>query len=76
MRIGPKLTIGFLSVACIAIIVGVFSIVQMGRLNDSDKYMYERMTVPLGNLVGIAMNTQRVRINLRDALEAGSGEKF
>jgi methyl-accepting chemotaxis protein len=76
MKIGPQLICGFLIVSAVSAVVGVVGIVEMGRLNASDGELYEKMTVPLGQLASLAENSQRIRLNLRDAIDADTKESF
>lgn len=70
LKVGVKLVSGFVLVAVIAAIVGAIGIVKINQINDANAVMYEKMTVPLGDLGTISVNFQRIRINLRDAVEA------
>jgi methyl-accepting chemotaxis protein len=76
MKIGVKLIGGFLAISSIAACVGAFAIVEIGKIAESDARMYEKMTAPLGNLAKLAENSQRVRINLRDAVDAKTPAAF
>jgi methyl-accepting chemotaxis protein len=70
MKIGIKLIGGFLILSAVAGGVGAFAISRMDKIYRSDEVLYARMTVPLGQLALVAENSQRVRINLRDAVDA------
>ncbi len=75
MRVGTKLTAGFLLVATIAAVVGIFGVTMMRQLNAEGVKIYERITIPLEDLAFMSVAFQRVRINLRDAVESkGEGE--
>ena len=76
MKIGWKLIFAFLLVAIIAAIIGVTGIVKIRQINAADSKLYQKITTPLGDLAFISISFQRVRINLRDSLEATDpGEK-
>jgi methyl-accepting chemotaxis protein len=66
MKLGTRLTSTFLGVAMIAVLVGAFGIINMNRIDAADSYLYEKMTLPIGDLVNITESFQRIRINLRD----------
>lgn len=70
MKIGPKLIGGFVIVAVIAAIIGVFGIVEMKIIAKADTFLYEKTAVPLGILVDYSTSFQRARINLRDMIRS------
>ncbi|MBN8218729.1 MAG: MCP four helix bundle domain-containing protein [Spirochaetes bacterium] len=70
MRIGMKLILGFVGVALIAGLVGIIGITNIQNIEAADTKLYERMTKPLGNLANMALASQRLRINLRDLVDA------
>jgi len=76
MKIGMKLIGGFIAVSLIAGAVGAFAIVNMRQLNASDVVLSERIASPLGSLARIAENTQRIRINLRDAIDMNTAGEY
>ncbi|MBI4979236.1 MAG: methyl-accepting chemotaxis protein [Spirochaetes bacterium] len=72
MKLGirAKLIMGFLGVAAVAAVIGVFGMTQIKSIEESDKRLYEKVTVPIGQLMDIAVSFQRVRINVRDMVDA------
>jgi len=66
LKIGPKLIGGFLLVAVIAIIIGAVGINKMSQIGKADTFMYEKATLPLGDLVEISMYFEMVMRDLRD----------
>ncbi len=68
LKIGTKLISGFISVALIAAIIGFIGIKQIHVIDDADTKLYEKVTVPLGEIADIAISFQRVRINMREML--------
>lgn len=68
MKIGTKMIVGYLIVALLAGAIGVLGIVNIQKIDEADTYLYEKMTVPLGELVLIAESFQRMRGNLKDIL--------
>lgn len=70
LKIGPKLIAGFILVAIIAGVIGVFAIYNLKQLERADTTLYQRVTLPLSNLLHITESFQRVRINVRDLLDA------
>jgi len=70
MKIIGKLVIGFVVVALLGAVVGVLGIVSMRKIDAADTFLYENMTVPISNLLTITEAFQRVRVNVRDLLDA------
>ena len=70
MKVGTKIVTGFLIVAAIAAVVGIFGVTKMRQIAAADEKLYDKVTVPLGDLSFMSISFQRVRINLRDALES------
>ncbi len=70
LRLSSKLLTGFILVAVIAGVVGGIGIKFIKQINVQDEKLYEKITVPLGDLANIAVAFQRVRINLRDVVES------
>ncbi|MFA6900093.1 MAG: methyl-accepting chemotaxis protein [Desulfurivibrionaceae bacterium] len=64
MKIGVKLISSFLVVAAIAAIIGIFGNFKLHEIDDADTFLYEKRTVPLGLLVGIAQGFERSAANL------------
>ncbi len=69
LNVGIKLVAGFVLVAAIAALVGLIGITKISQINHDAAMMYERMTVPLGDLGNISTSFQRLRINVRDAID-------
>jgi methyl-accepting chemotaxis protein len=66
LKIGTKLISSFLLVAVIAAVIGAVGIIKIRQIDDADAKLYEKITVPLGDLAFISTSFQRARINLRD----------
>ena len=76
IKMGAKLIGAFLFMAIITAVVGVVGVMELKSIEEADTRMYEKMTVPLGQMGDIMQFSQRVRINLRDAIMTGDAEKF
>ncbi|HEX2920465.1 MAG TPA: methyl-accepting chemotaxis protein [Bacteroidales bacterium] len=76
IKIRSKLLVGFLSVALIAGIIGLFSIQKLRTIDNSYTLMYQTSTKPLGELIQLAEGFQRIRINVRDMLMAETDELY
>lgn len=70
MTLKGKLLLGFITVAIIAGIIGGYGIYNIRLLDVADTRMYEKMTVPLGQMAEISVAFQRVRVNSRDFVTA------
>ncbi|SJZ56582.1 methyl-accepting chemotaxis protein [Trichlorobacter thiogenes] len=70
LKVGVKLVAGFVTVAIIAAVVGAIGIMKIYEIDHDAAMMYEKMTVPLGDLGAISVDFQRARINLRDVVES------
>ncbi|WKY45818.1 methyl-accepting chemotaxis protein [Eubacteriaceae bacterium ES2] len=75
-KIGTKLIISFLIVAIIAGGIGVLGVININRLNSNDQYMYNQMTVPLGEMVTIVESYQRMRGNVKDIILASTPDEI
>ena len=69
LRVGTKLVAGFILVAAVGLATGIVGISKIRTIDAEDTKLYEKVTVPLGDLANIAVMFQRTRINLRDAVE-------
>lgn len=68
MKIGSKLILGFILVAIIAGAIGIVGIMNIYTIDEADTYLYEEMTVPLGDMIIIAESFQRMRGNVKDVI--------
>jgi methyl-accepting chemotaxis protein len=75
MKTQTKLVIGFLAVAAIAAVIGGVGIFWLQKVNNADTRLYEKMTAPLGTLIEIVTDFERVRINARDMIYADTAKE-
>ncbi len=68
MKIAAKLLIGFILVAVISGVVGVVGIVYIKEMQESDRILYENMTVPISDAGNIAICFQMARVYSRDMI--------
>ena len=68
MKIGAKLITGFIIVALLSAAMGVFSMVNVKALSDSDTELYENMLIPTEMMADISQNFLRQRVQIRQAL--------
>lgn len=76
MKIGVKLILGFIVVAVIAGIIGTVGMVNINKMYAADKELYDKITVPLGQLVTITDSYQRMRGNVKDLLLSDTPEQI
>jgi methyl-accepting chemotaxis protein len=74
MKIGAKLIAGFVSVALIGAAVGIVGIANIRMTDRNASRLYGNMTEPLGKMVLIAMQSQRIRVELIHAASANGTE--
>ncbi len=68
MKIGLKLILGFLMVALIAGGIGLVGVINIKKIDALDTELYEKMTVPLGEMIMVAESFQRMRGNIKDVV--------
>jgi len=71
-KLRTKLLAGFIMVAVVAVSIGFVGIKDISEIENNDTKLYEKMTLPLSNLIDMATNYQRIRINVRDFIGAES----
>ncbi len=74
MKLGirGKLLLGFLSVALIALMLGVFSIFNLKSMVQKEEYLFEKCTQPIVVLSKMAYNFQTVRIHVYRVLRSNT----
>ncbi len=75
LRISVKLLGGFITVAVIAGIIGIYGYVSIDTMNEADTTLYEKMTVPISQLQDMSTAFNRIRVNLRDLVLATNAEE-
>jgi len=76
IKMGPKLIGSYLILAAITAAVGVLGIQKLHAIEGADTALYEKMTVPLGEMGDMMQLFQRQRVNLRDAIMTGDGDRY
>lgn len=76
MKIGARIIIGFLIGALLSGVVGFISVKNLKQMEASEKEMYEKVTVSIGDLQEISMAYQRMRVNTRDVILANTPEEI
>ena len=68
MKLRTKLLGGFILVAFITVIVGIFGIINLKQADESDTILFERNCKPLVDIGQISTAFQRIRVNSRDVI--------
>jgi len=75
MTLKGKLLTGFIVVAIVAGIIGGVGIYDIKKIEEADTKLYEKITVPLGDMADISIAFQRQRVNSRDLIDADTMEE-
>jgi methyl-accepting chemotaxis protein len=70
LKVGTKLLSAFIFIAIMSALVGAIGIKKIHQVDVADTKLYEKITVPLGDLSYMSVSFQRVRINLREMVES------
>lgn len=70
LKIRNKLILGFATVVSMALTIGIIGYFQIQNLNGAANYLFERGVKPTEYIGDIAVNFERMRINLRDYIQA------
>lgn len=76
LKISSKLLSAFMVVALIAGLIGFVGVRQIRVIDAADTKLYEKMTVPLGEIGAIATAFQRMRCNLLEMMVADTMERY
>ena len=63
LRLSVQLLSAFVLVSLIAVVVGVVGYIDIHKIDEKDTFLYEKCTVPLGQMVTICANFNRVRVS-------------
>jgi methyl-accepting chemotaxis protein len=72
MSLKKKLIVGFIVVAIIAAAIGGVGIFNINKIDAAGNLMYEKLTVPLGEIGDASTAFQRMRCNLIEMQQAGT----
>ena len=74
-RLQTKLIVGFVLSSLVTMVVGGFAVIELNKVNTADTVLYERATVPMRDLLKLAVGFQRVRVNLQGIVGATTNEE-
>ena len=69
MKIQTKLLLSFLLVVAIASTIVIYGTLKMKQLAKSDTFLYDQITVALGDVANMSTDLQKVRVTYRDMIE-------
>ena len=75
LKISVKLLSAFIIVAVIAGTIGAIGVTKINQIEAADTMLYEKGTVPVGELAEFSIAFQRIRVNLRDIIAAPTLEE-
>jgi len=70
VKLRTKLLTSFLVVSLITLLIGIIGTTRIHKLNANDSKLYERVTVPLGQISDVSTAFQRIRVNMLVAVHA------
>ena len=70
LKLSVKLLSAFIIVAIIAGVIGLIGIKEINVIEDADVKLYEKITVPIGQLQDVSTFFQRIRVKTRDLIIA------
>jgi methyl-accepting chemotaxis protein len=68
LKIGNKLFAGFAIVTVIALFIGYTGISRIGTLGENDAKLYDKVTLPITNMLTVTESYQKIRSYLRDLI--------
>ena len=68
IKIGVKLTVGFLMVAFIAAVIGTIGVAFMQKIKTTGNKIYTSSVIPLTDMITVYANFEKIRIAMRNAL--------
>jgi methyl-accepting chemotaxis protein len=75
MKLATKVLSGFIVIAVIACVIGAIGIIKIQQIEDADMMLYEKVAMPTEILADISIAFQRIRVNIRDLMDANSKEE-
>ena len=72
LKMGHKIMAGLMVVVLISIVIGGVGMVNIKRISNADRLLYEQATVPIAELTDVVQYYQRIRVNMRELLLSDS----
>jgi methyl-accepting chemotaxis protein len=74
MKIGTKLLSSYIMLSLLAGVIGWVGVANIQKIAEQDRVMYERINIPVSELLTISTAFQRIRVNIRDLISAKTPE--
>lgn len=71
LKIRDKLVVGFATVVCMALAIGLFGYFQIHKLEKADNVLFNYGVKPVEHIGDMAADFQRLRVNIRELVLAG-----
>ena len=75
VKIGAKLTVGFVLVAAIAAAIGAVGVSKARTIDAAGTLLYEKATAPMKDVLAMAASFQRIQVGARDVVLAETPAK-
>ena len=75
LKLRAKLMCGFIAVAVVAAVIGAVGVQKIKHIAVEDTQLYEKATVPIGDLGEVMVAFQLVRIELRELIDTTNPEE-
>ncbi|MEM1505942.1 MCP four helix bundle domain-containing protein [Domibacillus sp. 8LH] len=66
MGISVKLVSAFIVIAITVGLVGIYGLINLGKVNEQLDFMYEERVVPISDIGSAETDYQSIRVNIRD----------
>lgn len=76
LKIGTKLILGFIVVALIAGGIGLMGVINIQAVDRQDTYLYEKMTVPLGEMIIMTKSLKGISNDLDGIILSNNSEEI
>lgn len=76
LKIGTKLILGFIVVALIAGGIGLMGVINIQAVDRQDTYLYEKMTVPLGEMIFMTQALKGISNDLDGIILSNNSEEI
>jgi methyl-accepting chemotaxis protein len=72
IKVRARLLAGFLFISCIGGVIGLVGVVTLSEVSNQTVFMYDRVMAPTAQLLKVVEAFERIRIDVRDRVEATS----
>ncbi|HUX54972.1 MAG TPA: methyl-accepting chemotaxis protein [Williamwhitmania sp.] len=78
-KIGTRLLASYILMAILTMVVGIFGVMNINKIQTDDDTLYKKVTLPIGEVSTMNVAFQRIRVNVRDfifAKDMAAGQVF